>query len=110
MVSQGGIGPWKLDQDRASACLYVVAVRNRGGDVDEEGFDHRTAFMIGKISEIVQAGHRHVIAFSEYATFDIPNAWDGSRNPVAYTNLDKLKIDPATLEWRKLPGSSPFNV
>lgn len=97
LLGEGGIGPWKLDQDRASACLYVVAVRN------VEGVDHRSAFMIGKISEIVESGDRHLIAFGEYATLDIPNAWEGSRNPVAYTNLEKLKIDPATLAWRKRP-------
>ena len=107
LLSEGGIGPWKLDQDRASACLYVVAVRNMDGDGDEEGVDHRTAFMIGKISEIVESGDRHVIAFGEYATLAIPNAWEGSRNPVAYTNLEKLKIDPTNLEWRK---SRPSNA
>jgi hypothetical protein len=105
MLSEGGIGPWKLDQDRASACLYVVAVRNMNGAGDDKGVDHRTAFMIGKISEILESGDRHVIAFGEYATLAIPNAWEGSRNPVAYTNLEKLKIDPTTLEWRKRPTS-----
>jgi hypothetical protein len=106
MLSEGRVGPWKLDQDRASACLYVVAVRNVDGEVDE--IDHRTAFMIGKISEILEAGDRHVIAFGEYATLAIPNAWGGSRNPVAYTNLEKLKIDLATLVWRKVPACRCF--
>ena len=36
MLSEGGVGPWKLDQDRASACLYVVAVRNVNGETDED--------------------------------------------------------------------------
>ena len=103
MLSEGNTGPWKLDQDRASACLYVVAVRNMDGEVDEKRVDHRTAFMIGKISEIVESGDRYAIAFDEYASLAIPNAWEGSRNPVAYTNLEKLGIDPATLEWRKRP-------
>jgi hypothetical protein len=105
MLSEGGSGPWKLNQDRASACPYVVAVRSTNGAVDPGGAGHRAAFMIGKISEIRESGDRHVIAFNEYALVDIPNAWEGSRNPVAYTNLQKLKIDPKTLNWRKLPGS-----
>ena len=110
MLSEGGVGPWKLDQDRASACLYVVAVRNVNGETDEEGVDHRAAFMIGKISEILEAGDRHVIAFGEYATLAIPNAWGGSRNPVAYTNLGTLQIDPATLAWRKVPARRRSSV
>lgn len=105
ILSEGGSGPWKLNQDRASACPYVVAVRNLNGAGDQRGVGHLTAFMIGKISEILESGDRHVIAFGEYATLAIPNAWEGSRNPVAYTNLEKLKIDPTTLDWRKLPGS-----
>ena len=105
MLGEGNTGPWKLDQDRASACLYVVAVRNLAGDADEKGVDDHTSFMIGKISEIVESGGRHVIAFGEYATLAVPNAWEGSRNPVAYTNLEKLRIDPTTLAWRKLPTS-----
>lgn len=110
ILSEGGSGPWKLNQDRASACPYVVAVRNLNGAGDRRGVGHRTAFMIGKISEILESGDRHVIAFGEYAPLAIPNAWEGSRNPVAYTNLEKLKIDPKLLEWRKFPGSRGSTV
>jgi hypothetical protein len=105
MLEEGGIGPWRLDPDRASCCLYVVAVRNMNGGGREKGVDHRTAFMIGKISEILESGDRHVIAFDQYATLAIPGAWGASGNPVAYTNLEKLKINPTTLEWRTFPAS-----
>lgn len=110
MLSEGGIGHWQLDLDRASACRYVVGVRNVNGDADMDGVDHRTAFMIGQVSDILESGDRFIIAFNEYATLAIPNAWGRSGNPVAYTSLENLKIDPRTLKWMKLPPSRRSTV
>jgi hypothetical protein len=104
MFKEGGCGNWKLDEGRAAACEYVVAVRNSFALVKAaKDVDHRTAFMIGKISGILNSGDRHIIQFSEYATLEIPAAWDGRRNPVTYTSLDRLRINLRFLKWNKFP-------
>jgi hypothetical protein len=82
-----------------------VLTRNAHADRTEGPEPHHTAFMIGKIKDVVPAARdgRFLILFSEYALIDIPDAWDGGRNPVSYRSLDHLGIDPSTLGWKPMP-------
>ena len=37
---------------------------------------------------------------------DVPNVWQGDRNPVRYSTLDEIKklgVDIATLKWMPMP-------
>lgn len=110
MVTEGGTGHWKLSKVRAAKCDYVVVVRNRHADWSEAGVDHRTAFLIGKITGVKAVDDRFVVQFSEYADINIANAWDGSRNPVGYTTLEAENIKVASLKWRPFPGLGSVSV
>jgi len=105
MTEEGGCGHWKLSRTRAASCGYVVVVRNMNAEWSEEGTPHHTAFLIGKISGVLDKDQRHIIQFSEYADIFIPDSWDGSRNPVAYTSLKSLNIDVGGLTWKPYPGA-----
>jgi len=48
---------------------------------------------------------RWVIRISEYARVSLPDKWDGGRNPVRYTTLDELGIDPSKLTFSPVPQS-----
>ena len=67
---------------------------------------HRSAFLVGRISQVVPATApedtgRWMIQFSEYARTDQASVWTGDRNPVRYTTLDELGIDVDSLQFEK---------
>lgn len=37
----------------------------------------------------------------------MPNLWDHGRNPVRYTSLVDLGIDPVKLAWESMPMAAP---
>lgn len=101
---------WVLSKDRARACKYLVCCHS-------EGARQRNAFLAALISGIRfdhvddSGNKRWAIEISEYASIDIPNVWKkGSRNPVHYTSLDELGIDPSTLKFEKLPLESGNDI
>lgn len=49
---------------------------------------------------------RPVVTISEYALIDLPTAWGGWRNPVRFTRLTGLGIDPGGLSFQQLQGVS----
>lgn len=115
MLSEGGSSAWALDPRHARRCEYVVCARNSRAEFTRPGpEDHGSAFLVARIKEIVPAQEpkesgRFLIAFSEYAHTDIPNAWKGWRNPVRYTSLEEIGdngIDPSMLEWKPMPEAS----
>ena len=46
---------------------------------------------------------RWIIEISEYAVVDYPEAWGEWRNPVKYTTLEELGIDPKKLKFKPMP-------
>jgi hypothetical protein len=53
---------------------------------------------------------RLVVTFGQYAILNKPNVWpEGHRNPVAYTKLEDLGIDPESLEWKEFPAKSEIS-
>jgi hypothetical protein len=73
---------------------------------------HGTAFLIGRIAEIVRSGQpgRWLIKISEYAEINIPNVWKGWRFPVRYMPLSDFGIDPTRLTFTRLLGANCSGV
>ena len=104
---------WQLNQNRAMLCDYVICVRNANSALAEKDCPHGSAFLVGKISNVVQSlnlprdEHRYMIEFKEYSEISIPNVWQGWRSPVIYKNNNDIEslydIDFETLTWKQVP-------
>lgn len=110
IVREGGSQAWRLDAVRANRCEWLVCAQNRHHK-DREFSDatepHGQFFLVGKISKIrdadlVKYQGRYMIEMSEFAQVSIPGGWAGWRNPVRYTTLSELGIDPENLEFTPL--------
>src|SRR5260370_28510660 len=108
----GGTQSWALDRAHAMRCRYAVLCRNgRHPDV-EDNIPHGTAFMIGRVADVVpstQTKGRWLVTFSEYAEIHAPLFWKGCRNPVSYTTLDerRIKLDCSAFRPNPEPASHP---
>jgi hypothetical protein len=108
--AEGGTSAWRLHPDHARARTYAVCTRNTFAKWSKGPEPHRSAFLVGKISDVVQAPNRDkgrfLIEFSEYALVNVPDVWaKGDRNPVKYVDIEELGIDPAKLKWKPMPKS-----
>ena len=92
---------WILNRQRAEKCKYLVCCHS-------EGSKRRDAFLVALISRIRQVDNddkgkaRWAIEISEYANIDLTNVWQGWQNPVHYTSLDELGIEPSSIKFKKL--------
>ncbi|TIT50713.1 MAG: hypothetical protein E5W72_12990 [Mesorhizobium sp.] len=105
----GGTCSWTLNRAHARQLPYVVCVRNAHSRVAEGPELHGTAFIVGRIKEVVPSPEhpgRWLIAFSEYAEVSVANAWKGWRNPVRYTTFEELGISADGLDWHPMPAPS----
>lgn len=112
LLAEGGTSSWSLDRNNARQKEFAVCTRNTHagftqGDGFPEGHEpHGSAFLVGRISDVVPSPDyegRWLIRFSEYARINLPNVWKGWRNPVRYTSLEELGINPATLHFEPMP-------
>jgi hypothetical protein len=107
MFAQGGCGDWVANGERLNQCTYLIAVANARADQSRHPVEkHSHAFLIGKIygtKDAPENSGRKIILLGEYAEIDIPNFWTGQQNPVRYTNLSELEIDPERVEWKPFP-------
>lgn len=105
ILAEGGTSSWRLDRNHARQCDYAVCTRNAHADWVEGNEPHHTAFMVGKVKDVVPSGDngRHLMQFSEYAIVNVPDAWNGGRNPVSYSSMADLGIDPSQLDWQPMP-------
>lgn len=105
MKQEGGSGNWAANKERLRHAKWIVATRNEKSSWAQGDEGHGSAFLIGRVSGIKQAlapeQNRFVVVFDRYAELSLPNAWTGSRNPVAYTDLDTLGISPDKLTWKE---------
>jgi hypothetical protein len=103
----GGSSAWRLDRNHARKCQFAVCTRNAKADWVQGPEDHHSAFLVGKIKDVVpHAGRdgRFVVEFSEYALVNVPDVWKGDRNPIRYaSSLEFLEIEPSTLKWKPMP-------
>lgn len=95
---------WVLNEQRAKKCRYLVCCHS-------EGAKRGNAFSIALISGIRQTdADRWAIDIAEYASIDISNVWKGWRNPVRYTSLEELEIDPSTIQFEQLPENETNDI
>ena len=109
ILDVGGSESWVLDHNKASNFEYLVCCRS-GVSWVEGPEPHGSAFMVAKIADVIASNEtpgRWLITISEYARCAVPNAWKGWRNPVKYTTLDELDIDPSTLSFEPAPSPNP---
>ena len=116
ILAEGGTSSWRLDRNHARQCGFAVCTRNANADWAEGTEAHHSAFLVGKIRDVVPClptaenkeapENRYLIQFSKFARVNIPETWKGDRNPVKYATLEDLGIDPATLKWETMPEQS----
>lgn len=99
----GGTQSWVLNRAHAQRCKYAILCRNAYTDWGDGKEPHGTAFLVGHISGVVPSTEtegRWLVKFDEYARLNIPNFWQGWRNPVRYTTFDELSfsLDDKTFE------------
>jgi hypothetical protein len=111
MIIEGGSGYWSANKKRIEKCEYIIATKSntlRGRFPSDIEISKGSAFLIGKISSIVEKENKRLlIQFSEYSEIDINDSWTGNRNPVAYTDIELFSkengLDISKLEWTKFP-------
>lgn len=106
ILNEGGTSAWRLDRNHALRCGFVVCARNGNARWVEGKEAHHSAFLVGKIKDVVPTAEypgRFLIQLSEYALVNIPDVWKGERNPVKYSTLEDLGIEAATLTWKPMP-------
>ena len=112
MMKDGGTQSWVLDKSNAKHCEYVVCCRS--GLEEVEGPEPKgSAFLVGRLSDVVPSTEhpgRWLVRMSEFARVDLPDVWKGWRNPVRYTDLASLGIDPASLTFEPMPEPDPSAV
>ncbi|HTK08685.1 MAG TPA: hypothetical protein VL485_16065 [Ktedonobacteraceae bacterium] len=110
ILREGGSQAWVLDPDRARKCRYLICVQNQHNpdrDFSDASEAHGAAFMVGKINDVIPApedpsGGRWMICISEYSIHTLMNAWKGWRNPVRYTSLEEMGINPDDLNFHSV--------
>jgi hypothetical protein len=109
ILEVGGSAAWVVAEKQARRREFLVCVRN-ARDVDFPDHEpHGMAFLIGRISGLKPHGvdrkgmQRWIIEISEYALVDYPEKWGEWRNPVKYTTLEELDIDPKKLKFKPMP-------
>lgn len=103
----GGSQSWVLNRAHAKRYKYAILCRNAHTDWGDGKEPHGTAFMIGRISDVVPSTEtegRWLVKFDEYARLDIPNFWQGWRNPVRYTTLEELSFSLNDVPFEPMPG------
>ena len=115
ILAEGGSGSWVLDPRHARRQRYLVCVRNDNNREPEANEPHGAAFLIGKANGLVRLPDQNGMArwritFPEYATVAIPGVWKGWRNPVRYTRLEDLGIDPDELSFEPAPPVGPIDT
>ncbi len=118
ILKVGGSQSWVLDPKRAKKYPYVVCVQNVPdlGDWGNASAEHHTAFVVGKLIEIVPTTDkgasegRWLLRFSEYAQIRLVDAWQGFRNPVRYTDLVEMNIDVNALQFHPMPEIKIFPI
>ncbi len=115
ILREGGSQAWALDANRARKATYLVCVQNQHNpdrDFSDASEAHGAAFLVGKISDVIPSPEdpdcgRWQICIDEYSTVGVPDAWKGWRNPVRYTSLKELGIDPSKLTFHSVKDIQP---
>jgi len=106
ILQEGGTSSWRLNRLNARKCDYAICTRNANADWVEGSEEHHSAFIIGKVKDVVPCPiteDRFLILFDEFALVNIPDVWKEDRNPLRYSSLEEIGIDPAKLDWKPMP-------
>ncbi len=110
LCKAGGSGDWALNSKRVMKTQYLICCRNRFHKEAPTDVPHGAGFFIAKITDVVPVPSnvgRWMVKFEEYAEISMPDLWAGGRNPVRYTDLDELKINPDEIKWESLNHTAP---
>jgi hypothetical protein len=110
ILREGGTSGWRVNPDRARHTPYLACIHNHtnpAGRVPGSTTVHRAVFLVARISGVVPATgdnrpHRFKICIASYVRHTAPDAWQGWPNPVKYTTLGHLGIDPDALDFHDL--------
>ena len=113
ILREGGTSSWRLDRNHARQCAFVVCTRNAYADWVEGTEPHHSAFLVGKVRDVVPCAatpendesekNRYLIQFSEFARLNVAEVWKGDRNPVRYVPVEEIGIDLLSLKWEAMP-------
>ena len=109
LINTHGSGDWKLDRVKARKSQYIVCCRNANSRKTKGSEPHGMAFLVGRISDVVEApgdSGRWIVKFDQYALIEKPDVWERtglSRNPIRYTSMKQLGIDPGKLNFVSVP-------
>lgn len=114
IIKEGGSQAWVLNPTRAKLCKWVICsqnLHNPDHDFSDATEPHGSAFLIGKVSAIVQSQERGsedrwLIEMSEFARIEEPGVWKRWRNPVRYVSLAEVGIDVAHLKFESMPKAT----
>lgn len=114
ILDTAGSKAWRLNASHAAKYSYLVCVQNSKKNWGTQEAKHHHAFMVGKISGIRRIPNhptnRWIIDIDAYAEIDIPEQWDGNRNPVSYRNLEDMGIDPTRLNFKPIPSKGSLHI
>lgn len=107
----GGTQSWRMHQSHFGTFDYVICARNRRRENVEGPEEHGSAFLIGRVRDIVPSTERNdpgkprfLIRMTEAALIsDKPNFWQWGRWPTHFDSLDALGIDPLDYDFKPLP-------
>jgi hypothetical protein len=105
ILELGGTQSWSLNRAHAIRCRYAVLCRNARHPDVEGPEPHGSAFMIGRIADVVPSTQREgrwLIRFSEYAVTSVPDVWKGWRSPVRYGSFDDFGVDLDGIEFQPM--------
>ena len=112
ILREGGSQAWRLDPSHAGKYEYAVCVQNTKPSWGTPEAKHHHAFLVGRISGVSRSPEhpetRWILNFDSYAEIDIPNQWDGNRNPVSYGSLKDIGIDISQLDFKPLQKVFPL--
>jgi hypothetical protein len=110
ICADGGTQSWRMHQSHVGAFDYVICARNRRHEDVEGPEEHGSAFLIGKVRDIVPstehddpAKPRFLIRMTEAAIIrDKPRFWQWGRWPTHYDSLAALGINPSDYDFKPL--------
>lgn len=106
VLTDGGTQSWVMDRANALQHTYVVLCRNAHIEWVEGDEPHGSAFLLGRLLDVVpstETAGRWKVLLSHYAELRLPDVWQGWRNPVRYTTLEELSIDPSKFAFQPMP-------
>ncbi len=112
ILEKGGSEAWTMSAKKAQKLEYVVCIQNRATEWAGVVVQPYAAFIVGKVKEVRPSTakgfeKRWMLAFSEFAEVNIPDAWPGHRNPVSFTNFEGLNLKLEDLQFKQMPTIDP---